>query len=78
MAYDLYQQDVDISIHASRGGSDAVVRAKDVSKTPISIHASRGGSDTNHDFDKVPLANFNPRFPRGKRPVKVVLEPQAA
>ena len=34
----------------------------------ISIHASRGGSDPH--FGQVVLfnLNFNPRFPRGKRP----------
>ena len=39
-----------------------------MSKERISIHASREGSDSMHSaffpYDK----DFNPRFPRGKRP----------
>ena len=33
----------------------------------ISIHASRGGSDQANDARRMDVANFNPRFPRGKR-----------
>ena len=34
----------------------------------ISIHASRGGSDHPVSAYWLKFANFNPRFPRGKRP----------
>ena len=34
----------------------------------ISIHASRGGSDLFLLFPLTSAADFNPRFPRGKRP----------
>ena len=34
-----------ISIHASRGGSDNLLKDPDVTLDEISIHASRGGSD---------------------------------
>ena len=57
----------DISIHASREGSDAVL--KDFKKhLAISIHASREGSDMCLSFGSARRFNFNPRFPRGKRP----------
>ena len=36
----------------------------------ISIHASRGGSDRQSHIHSSCKSNFNPRFPRGKRPVK--------
>ena len=82
-----------ISIHASRGGSDHLVRhrrrlPKFQSTLPageatslwfclprpseISIHASRGGSDLRRRSLSWILYNFNPRFPRGKRPVPVM------
>ena len=35
----------------------------------ISIHASRGGSDCRLNRSVCPTCYFNPRFPRGKRPV---------
>ena len=80
----------EISIHASRGGSDQVTpdeyqaiarfqstlpageatqdsRRKSDGQT-ISIHASRGGSDRGLSIENSLPINFNPRFPRGKRP----------
>ena len=56
-----------ISIHASRGGSDFTRVVLDVSLTNISIHASRGGSDFKVGQNTGDIMNFNPRFPRGKR-----------
>ena len=41
----------------------------------ISIHASRGGSDAIHLVKRSSITNFNPRFPRGKRPVRRRLFP---
>ena len=102
-----------ISIHASRGGSDAICRSCALRSIyfnprfprgkrrpifsiyftepvfqstlpageatwellpfalafPISIHASRGGSDTVQGSGSQRVSNFNPRFPRGKRPL---------
>ena len=57
-----------ISIHASRGGSDKMTKFYDGKKTVISIHASRGGSDIKLTLVGIIVGNFNPRFPRGKRP----------
>ena len=37
--------DINISIHASRGGSDRDWNYFTIKKALISIHASRGGSD---------------------------------
>ena len=59
---------VDISIHAPRGGSDD--RAGDAhGRRSISIHAPRGGSD---EFCRLVVkhkGDFNPRSPRGERPI---------
>ena len=57
-----------ISIHASRGGSDVGQARGVVAEFDISIHASRGGSDMRPFDIKTDKANFNPRFPWGKRP----------
>ena len=57
-----------ISIHASRGGSDPGDHVMHKHGFLISIHASRGGSDCHAICKKVAFENFNPRFPRGKRP----------
>ena len=79
-----------ISIHASRGGSDytayetykedyifqSTLPAGEATKiwfklwpyVFISIHASRGGSDILRASFSASGDNFNPRFPRGKRP----------
>ena len=38
----------------------------------ISIHASRGGSDVVRSVFAVATEDFNPRFPRGKRPPLIV------
>ena len=56
-----------ISIHASRGGSDSAYFLQKVA-WKISIHASRGGSDASRAKSTADKNNFNPRFPRGKRP----------
>ena len=37
----------------------------------ISIHASREGSDRSLPLSTVSTVNFNPRFPRGKRPFSI-------
>ena len=58
-----------ISIHASRGGSDNRQSAVRLC-CAISIHASRGGSDTDIESTTSWDIHFNPRFPRGKRPIK--------
>ena len=60
----------DISIHASRGGSDTRLAAGYAGGL-ISIHASRGGSDICYFYAGVGKNDFNPRFPRGKRPIKM-------
>ena len=59
--------ETDISIHASRGGSDphlflAVLLVKFQSTLPA------GEATRNWPPSTVSTANFNPRFPRGKRP----------
>ena len=43
-------------------------RPFDVCGQPISIHASRGGSDDSVAISVEKTPDFNPRFPRGKRP----------
>ena len=58
-----------ISIHASRGGSDDIHVTQLIGSCDISIHASRGGSDCRHRSHKPFPLYFNPRFPRGKRPL---------
>ena len=68
---------IDISIHASRGGSDAVSLISSV-RALISIHASRGGSDELCFFVVKAISNFNPRFPRGKRHCVGVLQVKKA
>ena len=59
---------IGISIHASRGGSDFRTNAGDYWQG-ISIHASRGGSDFQRCFSAARQADFNPRFPWGKRQI---------
>ena len=57
-----------ISIHAPRGGSDAVNPSSRRGRKYISIHAPRGGSDAVQPLQAgVHTANFNPRSPRGER-----------
>ena len=63
-----------ISIHASREGSDASPDFVWQLSSRISIHASREGSDVPFTVNSLLPADFNPRFPRGKRqthPAKV-------
>ena len=57
---------MEISIHASRGGSDGTKRYV-TEVVVISIHASRGGSDMAYVKETFRAPDFNPRFPRGKR-----------
>ena len=66
-----------ISIHASRGGSDPV-RFSYMLAPGISIHASRGGSDTPWAWFSPVCWHFNPRFPRGKRPLQHVDQGEVA
>ena len=58
---------IHISIHAPRVGSDAEPGLFQVGDF-ISIHAPRVGSDIAAITPAVPIANFNPRSPRGERP----------
>ena len=57
-----------ISIHASREGSDQFKTPQIPIPFSISIHASREGSDFLKKVPAITALNFNPRFPRGKRP----------
>ncbi len=57
-----------ISIHAPRGGSDCHDPGKEDSQE-ISIHAPRGGERHNTHNDGDHQINFNPRSPRGERPL---------
>ena len=57
-----------ISIHAPRGGSDAVDLRGYLPTKSISIHAPRGGSDPVFSVKlQRRIRNFNPRSPRGER-----------
>ena len=56
-----------ISIHAPRGGSDAIFHRRKEPWQRISIHAPRGGSDLFLCIFDITLYHFNPRSPRGER-----------
>jgi len=57
-----------VSIHAPRGGSDAgPVDAGGGNR--VSIHAPRGGSDFGTGCGGTGSSSFNPRSPRGERPM---------
>ena len=59
---------INISIHAPRGGSDALPACRVAGVQPdISIHAPRGGSDLLHEQPNGESPDFNPRSPRGER-----------
>ena len=58
-----------ISIHAPREGCDERLRRQSLAVSSISIHAPREGCDFfANNIDRVSF-NFNPRTPRGVRPV---------
>ena len=57
-----------ISIHASREGSDVDGNDVNIVFRVISIHASREGSDTKTIYINFEIDDFNPHFPWGKRP----------
>ena len=64
-----------ISIHAPREGSDWFV--SDVyCDSAISIHAPREGSDYHAAREALGLSNFNPRSPRGERPMRDTCKPR--
>ena len=58
-----------ISIHAPREGSDPRRSQLTQMHSRISIHAPREGSDARFRPPRGGLGNFNPRSPRGERPV---------
>ena len=58
-----------ISIHAPRGGSDIQQATVDALAIAISIHAPRGGSDITGGQLIFGRWYFNPRSPRGERPL---------
>ena len=58
----------DISIHAPREGGDGYRGIPEIVRG-ISIHAPREGGDVPLPRRSVPLCHFNPRPPRGGRPV---------
>ena len=51
----------------ARGATNA--EFTDTVQTTISIHAPREGSDILHKLHGLDLCNFNPRSPRGERPL---------
>ncbi len=59
----------DISIHAPLAGSDVVNAAPRGVPHSISIHAPLAGSDLCCRTSHLPCCNFNPRSPRGERPI---------
>ncbi|PRX55990.1 hypothetical protein B0G52_1383 [Cohnella sp. SGD-V74] len=62
--------DASISIHASREGCDLAPFYKWF-YIPISIHASREGCDHLYRGHGAGWIHFNPRIPRGMRPIEV-------
>ena len=62
----LLRGQIPISIHAPRGGSDAL-RKDGALRQGISIHAPRGGSDIIKEVGLWLARNFNPRSPWGER-----------
>ncbi len=57
-----------VSIHAPRAGRD-VVGAEAESLSLVSIHAPRAGRDISHAIIRHTIPGFNPRAPRGARPL---------
>ena len=55
-----------ISTHASRGGSDAAIERPPHEGRCISIHASRGGSDPPLEVHKVSIREFQSTLPAGE------------
>ena len=58
-----------ISIHAPREGGDPTLRLDELQVVDISIHAPREGGDNSGFMLYLSLRYFNPRPPRGGRPV---------
>ena len=58
-----------ISIHVPREGHDPLGLVAAVKGMAISIHVPREGHDGRADVDATTLADFNPRAPRGARPL---------
>jgi len=67
-----FMQEVRISIHAPRAGSD-VDALKGKGQFTISIHAPRAGSDMSHTPFLPRHRYFNPRSPCGERQVVLVV-----
>ena len=65
------KQRIQISTHAPRGGSDES-REFHPKSGPISTHAPRGGSDPLLNHVQGFVQYFNPRSPRGERPLLCV------
>ena len=61
-----------ISIHASRGGSDRHFNRDDVFGDPISIHASRGGSDPSTCRKSRQVILFQSTLPAGEATFRLV------
>ena len=74
-AYAAWAKENNISIHASRGGSDHERLFIFAGLERISIHASRGGSDGGPRQLIIKIKYFNPRFPWGKRPFLAFVPP---
>ena len=62
-----------ISIHAPREGSDRYCWLYH-GRVVISIHAPREGSDAVFCIPMVVICHFNPRSPRGERPVIIAFD----
>ena len=60
-----------VSIHAPREGRD-VQKRPGYRFTPVSIHAPREGRDFRYSVPPSGLRRFNPRAPRGARPLRAV------
>ena len=66
-AFSVIWEEIEISIHAPRTGSDLAQEKAELESEKISIHAPRTGSD---DYTKPKIVrgnNFNPRSPHGER-----------
>ena len=59
-----------ISIHVPREGHDAVALIMPANGQTISIHVPREGHDLSVDLRRFEVLYFNPRAPRGARPIR--------
>ena len=65
---ELYREVMEISIHASRGGSDGCADANRNYRYDFNPRFPRGKRHFLTERFQLAQDNFNPRFPRGKRP----------